>query len=80
MKKRINKMFVVISILAIVLTTGLVTAVYYNLFRRQVTADLKDYTTLVRDMYADTIPEEWGRKLAEGGIRLTRVDSKGNVL
>ncbi len=80
MKKRINKMFVVISILAIVLTTGLVTAVYYNLFRRQVTADLKDYTTLVRDMYADTIPEEWGRKLAEGGIRLTMVDSKGNVL
>ena len=58
MKKRINRMFVVISLLAIALTTGLITGVYYNLFRNQVTADLKDYTALVREMNVDTEPEE----------------------
>ncbi len=80
MKKRINRMFVVISLLAIVLTTGLITGVYYNLFRRQVTADLKDYTALVREMNVDAEPEEPGQGLARRGIRLTVVDSRGNVM
>ena len=75
-----NRMFVVISLLAIVLTTGLITGVYYNLFRSQVTADLKDYTALVREMNVDAEPEEPGQGLARRGIRLTVVDSRGNVM
>ena len=48
MKKKMNRMFVVISLVAIILTTGLITVVYYNLFRGQVLADLKDYLVVMQ--------------------------------
>lgn len=80
MKKRINRMFIVIALLAIGLTTGLLTVVYYGLFRSQITADLKDYTVLVREMQADMGIEALGRGLSQREIRLTLVDSQGNVL
>lgn len=80
MKKRINRMFIVISLLAIVLTTGLLTAVYYNLFRSQVTADLRDYTILVKEMQEDAEPEALGSGLFRRDIRLTLVDDRGNVI
>ena len=49
MKKKMNRMFVVISLVAIILTTGLITVVYYNLFRGQVLADLKDYLVVMQE-------------------------------
>lgn len=80
MKKRINRMFVVISLFAIGLTTGLLTMVYYNLFRSQVTADLKDYLALVRKLESAEGFESIGQSLCDRGIRLTLTDAQGNVL
>ena len=81
MKKKINRMLVMISILAIVLTTGLITAAYYSLFYSQVMSDLKDYSELVReaiDARADL--ETIGKGMASQKLRVTLVDFQGNVL
>ncbi len=80
MKRRINRMFVVISLLAIALTTGLLIMVFYDLFCRRVITDLEDYAALVWEMNVDAAPEEVGQRLTEHRIRLTVVDNQGNVL
>ena len=80
MKKRINKSFILIALLAICMTTALITVVYYNLFQNQVTSDLKDYTVLVREMGEDTQFEQVGGALLDREIRLTLVDPSGKVL
>lgn len=81
MKKKINRMFVMISVFAIVLTTILITIVYYSLFHTQVTADLKDCSELLRE--AESVGAGWdqiGGGLAVQGIRVTLVDVQGNVI
>lgn len=80
MKKRINRSFILIALLAICMTTALITVVYYNLFQNQVTSDLKDYTTLVRETGEDTQFEQVGGALLDREIRLTLVDPSGKVL
>ncbi len=80
MKKSINRMLVLLSLLAIVLTLGLITAVYYKLFQNQITADLKDYTVLLRRTGENLPFQELGPALLDSGIRLTLVDESGNVL
>ena len=80
MKKRINRSFILIALLAICMTTALITVVYYNLFQNQVTSDLKDYTALVCETGEDTQFEQVGGALLEREIRLTLVDPSGKVL
>lgn len=94
MKKRINRSFIVIILLAIALTAGLITVVYYNLFQSQVTDDLKDYTALVRETLfpsaAERLPEKGnaaeiqlpavGEALSGREIRLTLIGVSGEVL
>lgn len=81
MKKKINRMFVMISVFAIVLTTVLITVVYYSLFHTQVTSDLKDCSELLRE--AESVGAGWdqiGEGLAGQGIRVTLVNVQGNVI
>lgn len=81
MKKRINKMLVLVAVLGIVLTTVLITVVYYNLFHIQVTADLKDCSKLLREsMGVGAGLESVGEALSVQGIRITLVDSLGEVV
>lgn len=81
MKKKINRMLVMISILAIVLTTGLITAAYYSLFHSQVMSDLKDYSELISDAIdAGANLEAIGKGMASQELRVTLVDFQGNVL
>ena len=47
MRKKINYMLVLIATLAIVLTTVLITYVYYEVFRKQVTDDLHAYAIMI---------------------------------
>ena len=47
MKKKINKMMILIATVTILLTMVLITVVYYDLFRRQVLEDLKSYGLLL---------------------------------
>lgn len=92
-KKRINRSFALIALLAIGLTTVLITVVYYNLFRSQVTSDLKDYTMLVREvLFSDgEMAEEYqeasqrqlpaiGEGLSDRQIRLSLISAAGEVL
>ena len=79
MKRKINKMLVLIATLAIFLTMLLITIVYYDLFRRQVMEDLHSYAMLLKD-YTNT--EEIQRisvQSAEENLRVTLVDSDGQV-
>jgi len=79
MKKRINRIIVFISLFAIALTTVLVTVIYYNLFRKQITTDLKDYAVLLGE-YIDEInffEDEPGRP--EQIIRVTWIGEDGFV-
>ena len=58
MKKRINRLFVIISVVAIVLSIGLVAAVYHSLFRKQMMSDLKEYADLLKELRWDEGAEE----------------------
>lgn len=77
MKKRINRSFIVIVLLAIALTAGLITVVYYNLFQSQVTDDLKDYTALVRETLFPSAEE---RLPAEGNVAEIQLPTVGEAL
>ena len=70
----------VISLLAILLTTGLLTGVYQNLLCRQVISDLREYVLLVREAGSDFWREGTGSGVAGSGIRLTLMDGEGKVL
>ena len=80
MKRKINKMLVLIATLAIFLTMLLITLVYYDLFRRQMMEDLHSYANLLqqsRDL------EELGRigdGLQEENLRITLVGTDGGVI
>ena len=80
MKKRINRIIVFISLLAIILTTILVTVIYYNLFRKQITTDLKDYAVLLEE-YIDE-RSLLGNSASSSGqkIRVTWIGEDGGVL
>ena len=80
MKKRINYMLMLIAASAILLTTVLLTLIYYNLFREQVMKDLRTNALLLaqefsldntEEMIADGLTEE---------LRVTCIDSNGTVL
>lgn len=71
---------VVISLLAILLTAGLLTGVYQNLLCRQVLSDLKEYVLLVREAGPEVFQDERGTVFSGSGIRLTLTDAEGNVL
>ncbi len=80
MKRRINRMIVLISMLAISLTTLFVTGIYYNQFRKQVTTDLKDYTILL-ETYIDEKDFLKNRPgVGEQKIRVTWIAENGDVL
>ncbi len=69
-----------ISLLAILLTAGLLTGVYQNLLCRQVISDLREYVLLVREAEPDFWREGIGSGVAGSGIRLTLMDGEGKVL
>lgn len=80
MKRKINKMLVLIATLAIFLTMLLITLVYYDLFRRQMMEDLHSYATLLQQS-CDL--EELGRigdGLQEENLRITLVGTDGGVI
>lgn len=81
MKKRINRTLVLISVLAIVLTTVLITAVNYSLFYSQVIGDLKDCSAILREAVNEGNGlEQLGKGMADREIRVTLVDFQGQVL
>lgn len=73
-------MFVLISLVAILLTTLLITVVYYNLFYDQVMEDLRDCALLTAGHGGTELFQEAGEGLQAQGIRVTLVSGGGEVL
>ena len=79
MKKKINKMMILIATVTILLTMVLITIVYYDLFRRQVLEDLKSYGSLLKSCSSVEEIKENGVPV-ESDLRLTLIGSDGQVL
>lgn len=80
MKKKINRMLMLIATLAISCTMLLITAVYYDLFRMQMLDDLHAYTVLIGDNQSMVGIERIGTMLTEYNIRVTLTDAEGLVI
>jgi len=72
MKKKINKMMILIATVTILLTMVLITVVYYDLFRRQVLEDLKSYGLLLSNCSSVEEIEQSGVPV-ESDLRLTSI-------
>ena len=78
MKKKINKMMILIATVTILLTMVLITVVYYDLFRRQVLEDLKSYGLLLSNCSSVEEIEQSGVPV-ESDLRLTIIGSDGRT-
>ena len=73
MKKKINKMMILIATVTILLTMVLITVVYYDLFRKQVLEDLKSYGSLLKSCSSVEEIEANGAPV-ESDLRLTLIN------
>lgn len=82
MKKKINRMLVLIASLAILFSMFLITAVYYDLFRSQVFEDMQTYTMLVDRLITENKADmkSGGEQFREYQVRVTLIGSDGQVL
>jgi two-component system phosphate regulon sensor histidine kinase PhoR len=80
MKKKINTSFFAVGALAILLTTALVSVVFYELFREQVLIDLKTYAHVFRTTYDQAREVSAEYNAAVDGLRITIVGEDGTVL
>ena len=80
MRKRINLLFVLLTIVSIIVTTLLATIVNYTVLKQEVIDDLRIYAqTLKKTVYADQKAENGQVKIATP-LRITLVDTDGAVL
>lgn len=80
MRKKINARLVMIAVTAILSTMLLITCIFYELFREQVTSDLKTYAWLL-DQYGSTEKIiRTGDRAAGEGMRITLVGEDGLVI
>lgn len=80
MKKRINFQLVTIAIVAILATLVLVSAIFYDLFCRQVIEDLKTYSSIIEEAGLINELEEAAYVPDEENIRITIVAADGTVV
>ncbi len=80
MKKKINKMLVLISALAILFTVILTTFVYYDMFRKQIVEDLRGYAYIARECETQEQFEKLGQQMRLSDVRVTVVDKNGDVI
>ena len=80
MRRKINRQLIIIAILATVVTMALITVVFRQLLQQQIIEDLKSYTGLLvkADLYQNT--EIYVTDFKSGNVRITWIDSAGNVL
>ena len=80
MRRKINRQLITIAILATVVTMALITLVFRQLLQQQIIEDLKSYTGLLiqADLYKNK--EIYVTDFKSGNVRITWIDSNGNVL
>lgn len=79
MKRKINRMLVLIATLAIFVTMLFITLVYYDLFRRQVTEDLHSYATLLKEYNSVEEIAHISASLDKEKLRVTLIGEDGRV-
>lgn len=80
MKKSINRSLMLVSALAIFLTTIFVTLVYYEVFKGQIMDDLRTSALLACDLVSDEEQlADMGMELEKNSMRLTVIEADGNV-
>lgn len=80
MKRKINARFVLLTVLSVILTLVLATLAYYELFKKEVLADLRSYTYVLEHagVFDDmTAVKEY--TLSDTDVRITFIDSDGAV-
>lgn len=80
MKKKINKMLVLIAALAILFTMILNTFVYYDVLKQQIVDDLRTYRYMAESCETPELLEGLGRQLLTGDVRMTIVAEDGMVI
>lgn len=80
MKKKINKMLVLIAALAILFTVILITFVYYDLFQKQMVEDLRGYHFIARSCETQEQLEKMGQQMRLSNVRMTIVYKDGLVV
>ncbi len=80
MKKKINKMLVLIAALAILFTVILITFVYYDLFQKQIVEDLRGYHFIARSCETKEQLEKMGQQMVFSNVRMTIVNKDGQVV
>ena len=80
MKRKIQREFVIVALISILLTTVLVTAVFYNLFCREIMNELRTYALMLQNedtAYGQDM--DYARLEAEN-LRITLIGDNGEVL
>lgn len=84
MKKRINLQFMMLTLVAILATITISISIFYGAFKQEVLQDLRMYTQLMVETGAwDNISDSAqniGKQTGYGELRITIVDSNGNVI
>ena len=75
MKKKINIQFIITNVLTIILTAVLCTAVFYNIFKKEILNNLKTYA----DVYKSAIKDNDYGIGDDGDFRITIIDTDGTV-
>ncbi len=81
MKKKINKQYTLITVVAIVLTVFLSVIVYYDMFQGEVINSLKTYTNVLRNsgMFEDELLHRDEKNSLAEDLRVTLVEPDGSV-
>lgn len=79
MKKKILREFVLIASATILLTTLLVTAVFYNFFQKEIMDELKTFTLVLRSTGVFEHMEDLEEGIGGRELRVSMIDREGNV-
>ena len=80
MKKKINSSLIMIAVVGILATVLLLTLVYYDLFCRQVTEDLKTYVAFIRQYDIAGDLQESGTIVHKEGLEVTLFSIDGHII
>lgn len=79
MKKKINTRMILVSVLGILATMVMLTAVFYGVFRQQMMADLRIYALLLQEESQEELMLT-GSNMRKEKVRITMLDAQGGVL
>ena len=80
MKRKINARFVLLTVMSVILTLVLATLAYYELFKKEVLADLRSYTYVLEHAGVfDDVTAVREYTLSDTDVRITLIDPDGAV-